>query len=186
MLYQTNDGNSIFLTHAVSDDGVTWHKGTIASQSGSAGVITQYRAAFGSDHAGAVAWTQGNTKAIEFTRIGPEVPGAKPPGRLTITGSARPKGSSVRVSIRLTLVPPAGVSRAAACTGSVSVSVKRAKKSLVTLRGKLAPTCKATLHATLKRSAVGRAHSLALTTKFRGNTVLAASVRPGKVEVSRS
>jgi hypothetical protein len=91
------------------------------------------------------------------------------------TASAVIVGDRVRVRMRGTIKPPAGVSTAAACTGKVRLTIKKRKKVL--FRGRAAlqirqGKCRFGKTVFLKRSKVGAGTRLRLRIRFPGNSVL--------------
>lgn len=86
-------------------------------------------------------------------------------------------GDRVRVRMRGTVRPPAGVSIAAACTGKVRLTIKKKRKILHRSRTALKirnGKCRFGKTVFLARSKVGRAARLRLKVRFPGNSVLKA------------
>ena len=86
-------------------------------------------------------------------------------------------GDRVRVRMRGTVRPPAGVSTAAACTGKVRLTIKKKRKILHRSRTALRiknGKCRFGKTVFLARSKVGRAATLRLKVRFPGNSVLKA------------
>jgi hypothetical protein len=84
----------------------------------------------------------------------------RPPYRFTTTG---------------TVVPPAGVSRSAACRGRVAVQVKAGRNTISTRRARVTPSCRfrSVVAFGVRRRFAGR-RALRFTVRFAGNAVLAA------------
>jgi hypothetical protein len=86
-------------------------------------------------------------------------------------------GDRVRVRMRGTVKPPAGVSTTAACTGKVRLTIKKGKKVLFKGRAALRVRqgkCRFGKTVFLKRSQVGAGTRLRLRIRFPGNSVLKA------------
>ena len=93
------------------------------------------------------------------------------------TASAVIVGNRVRVRMRGTVRPPAGVSVVAACNGKVRLTIKKRKKTLWRGRAALrirSGNCRFGKTVFLKRSRVGAARRLRLKVRFPGNSVLRA------------
>ena len=86
-------------------------------------------------------------------------------------------GDRVRVRMRGTIKPPAGVSTSAACKGKVRLTIKKKTKTLAKRRAKLklkSGKCRFGKTIFLERSKVGNATRLRLKVRFPGNSVLKA------------
>ena len=86
-------------------------------------------------------------------------------------------GDRVRVRMRGTVRPPAGVSTTAACNGKVRLTIKKRKKVLYRGRAALrlkSGSCRFGKTVFLRRSKVGSARRLRLKVRFPGNSVLQA------------
>ena len=93
------------------------------------------------------------------------------------SSTAKIIGTRVRVRMRGTIKPPAGVSVAAACTGKVRLIIKRKRKTLVKTRAALKiknGSCRFGKTVFIKRSRLRGASTLRLKVRFPGNSVLKA------------
>jgi PKD domain len=120
------------------------------------------------------------TKSISVSSA-PAGPTASPTFTLTgpgNTSTATIIGDRVRVRMRGTIKPPAGVSVRAACTGKVRLTIKKKRKTLLNTRAALklkSGKCRFGKTVFLARSKVGRNTTrLRLKVRFPGNSVLKA------------
>jgi hypothetical protein len=93
------------------------------------------------------------------------------------SATARIIGKRVRIRMRGTIKPPAGVSTTAACNGKVRLTIKRKRTTLLKTRAKLklkSGKCRFGKTVFVKRSKVGKARRLRLKVRFGGNAVLKA------------
>jgi hypothetical protein len=93
------------------------------------------------------------------------------------SATAKIIGNRVRVRMRGTIKPPAGVSTAAACNGKVRLTIKKKRKTLLKTSAKLklkSGKCRFGKTVFLKRRRVGKAATLRLKVRFGGNSVLRA------------
>jgi hypothetical protein len=112
-------------------------------------------------------------------------PKSRPP---VVGGVARRRGRFVRIDVSGSLTPPAGVRAAAACTGSVALTVSKPRGKRRTLtRGsaRLSRTCRYKKLLRVRRSRIGTLRSLKLTVAFTGNVAVAASSVTYAVPVRR-
>jgi hypothetical protein len=188
-VFERGDASGRHLIHAVSDDGVTWHSGTAATQVAGDGGFGDPRVATGPDHVGVAVWADGppGPQEIRVTAVGPGAPIGAPPTPAPTpaptpvakrkpsfggTGSAKRVGRKVRVRISGELVLPAGVGEAAGCNGTVNVSIARRGHLLASRTVNIRPTCRFGLKTRIKRSKVKRARKLSVILRFGGNDVL--------------
>jgi photosystem II stability/assembly factor-like uncharacterized protein len=156
MLLNSTDGKTFFYVDAtgpLASEG--WRAGSLASASAAAVGGVGGKLAVSSDANG--------TKPTPLAASSPPLVGkvAKKQGKYVV----------LRVNGRLGV--PAGVSKAAACKGTMSLSVYKAKKRLAQQSAKLGSTCKYAKTVKVKRSKVGTAKRLKLKVAFKGNSVLA-------------
>jgi hypothetical protein len=93
------------------------------------------------------------------------------------SATAKIIGNRVRVRMRGTIRPPAGVSTAAACNGKVRLTIKKKRKTLHKSRARLKlknGRCRFGKTVFIKRKRVGKASTLRLKVRFPGNSVLRA------------
>jgi hypothetical protein len=108
--------------------------------------------------------------------------GSTAPPTFSLTGpgnsaTAKIVGNRVRVRMRGTITPPAGVSTSSACNGKVRLTIKKKRKTLHKSRARLklkSGKCRFGKTVYLKRSKVGSAKRLRLKVSFKGNSVLKA------------
>lgn len=76
-VFQRDDANPLRIIHAVSDDGVTWRRGTLVTQDVSIdGGIQDLRVAAAGDHIGFVVWHAGTGVGdVRVESLGPDAPG---------------------------------------------------------------------------------------------------------------
>jgi hypothetical protein len=128
--------------------------------------------------------TQTATKSISVSQGpsgGPGGGGSAPP-TFSLSGpgnsaTAKIVGNRVRVRMRGTITPPAGVSTSAACDGKVRLKIKKKRTTLHKSRAKLklkSGKCRFGKTVYLKRSKVGGAKRPRLKVSFKGNSVLKA------------
>jgi hypothetical protein len=123
----------------------------------------------------------GNTQtATKFISVAPPPTLVRPvfvlsgPGN---TSTARIVGRRVRIRMRGTITPPAGVSVSDACTGRVRLIIKKKRTTLLRTRAALRITngkCRFGKTVFVKRSRIGGATRLRLRVRFGGNAVLRA------------
>ena len=101
-----------------------------------------------------------STRNITVAKFAPKV-------SLTIAKS-NVKGGNARRTISGTLKAPAGVTKAQACQGKVTLTIKRAGRSVLNQQVALSKSCTFSRSVTAKRSK----QSFSVTAKFGGNTVL--------------
>jgi hypothetical protein len=99
--------------------------------------------------------------------------------------SAKRVGSKIRVTIKGRVRPPAGVSRARACKGTVQLTITTGRKLLAARGATLKPSCRFSKTVVLSRSKVGKSTKLGLTVRFRGNAVMGARMTNFTVRVTR-
>jgi hypothetical protein len=117
------------------------------------------------------------------TRPKPTLPGASQP---PLVGKvAKRQGRYIVLRVKGRLGRPAGVSRAAACKGRMSISVYKGKKRLAARKAKVSRKCGYKKTIKVKRSKVGKARKLKLKVAFKGNTALAPLSSTYKVKVKR-
>jgi hypothetical protein len=108
--------------------------------------------------------------------------GSKPP----LTGGvARVSKGFVVLRISGKLTPPSGVSRAKACKGTLTLTVLKAKRALVTRLATLSKTCRYTKTIRIAKRRVGRSTKLLLRVRFGGNSVLGTRAKTYTVKVRR-
>jgi len=93
------------------------------------------------------------------------------------TATARIIGRRVRIRMRGTITPPAGISVADACTGRVRLIIKKKRTTLLRTRAALRirnGRCRFGKTVFIRRSRVGSATRLRLKVRFGGNAVLRA------------
>jgi photosystem II stability/assembly factor-like uncharacterized protein len=125
--------------------------------------------------------TQTATKSISVSQGSSGGGGGAPP-TFSLTGpgnsaTAKIIGNRVRVRMRGTIRPPAGVSTASACNGKVRLTIKKKRKTLHKSRARLKlknGRCRFGKTVFIKRSKVGKASRLRLKIRFPGNSVLSA------------
>jgi hypothetical protein len=78
---------------------------------------------------------------------------------------------------------PGGLSRAKACRGKITVTLKRKKKTLQVRRTTLTRKCKYRVTFNVARSKVGSTKRLTVVVRFHGNSVLAATTNRFRVKV---
>jgi hypothetical protein len=159
--------------------------------------------AAGADGKGFAVWTPGTTGNIRIVPLDPQpepVVGPSGGGGGTASpgggGTTRPTiapvfrftgpgttltativGSRIRIRIRGTIKPPAGVSTAAACNGKLKLTIKKKRKTLAKRKARLklkSGRCRFGKTVFVKRSRVGKARKLRLKVRFPGNSVLKA------------
>jgi hypothetical protein len=172
----------------VDPAGYGWSVAGLPSQSGAAAAFTFPSAGFYTvmltfrDRAGNSGQA---TKSVSVTTpVSPPPPAlpkftfpsaSKPP---VVGGVARRRGAFVVIRVSGSLKPPSGVSRSAACTGRMAVTVSKPKGSKRTLTkgsATLSSTCKYKKTLRVRRTRVGKLKSLKLKVAFRGNAVIRAS-----------
>ena len=190
--------DGLHLVHATSDDGATWHSGTVLIQPGGV-ALGSLRAAVAPDHVGVVAWETGSsgpTAEVRVAAIGPEAPVdpvppaatpiPAPPVAAPVTkpkpGLPRKAANARRISrgrVRLTidgkLRRPAGVSAAHGCRGKVVATVRRGTKRIARKSLPLSRACRFHRVTILNRKQVKQARKLRLTLRFTGNPALAGT-----------
>lgn len=100
-------------------------------------------------------------------------------------GGATRKGKYIVLRVKGRLGVPAGVDKAAACQGTMSISVYKGKKRLVGKTTKVKSNCGYKKTIRVKRKKVGKAKKLKLKVAFRGNSVLGKLSSTYKVKVKR-
>jgi len=101
-VFQRDSANPLQVIHAVSDDGVTWRSGILATQDvATAGGISGLRVATAADHIGVTVWHAGTgTGDIRVAPLGPDAPlsplSPLPPAADVVSFATAPK--SLRVS----------------------------------------------------------------------------------------
>jgi hypothetical protein len=123
--------------------------------------------------------TETATKSISVASA-PTGPTATPALSLSGPGNSATAlivGDRVRIRMRGTVKPPAGVSTAAACNGKVRLTIKKKRKTLLRTRAALklrSGKCRFGKTVFLPRSKAGRGTRLRLKVRFPGNALLAA------------
>lgn len=80
-VFQRDSADPLQVVHAVSDDGVTWRSGTVATQDiATSGGIADLRVATAADHVGVTVWQAGlGAGDIRVVAVGPDAPRPPPP-----------------------------------------------------------------------------------------------------------
>jgi len=97
-------------------------------------------------------------------------------------------GNRVRVRMRGTIKPPAGVSTSAACKGKVRLTIKKKRKTIAKRKARLklkSGKCRFGKTIFIKRSKVGNSTRLRLKVRFPGNSVLKAGQTTKTLVVKR-
>lgn len=192
-------GQPVTFTAMLNDTGgsginpgaTAWTVAGVGNQSGGAATYT-----FPSPGSYTVGLTfadnAGNTgNASLLVNVSAAGPTARPTISLSGPGNGATAlivGNRVRVRMRGTVRPPAGVSTAAACTGRVRLTLKKRKKVL--FRGRAAlrirnGRCRFRKTVFLRRSRVSPARRLRLQVRFPGNAVLRAGTTSKTITVRR-
>ena len=129
----------------------------------------------------------GNANQLTDPVVNRPVPTLAPRSKPPITGGgATQAGKVFKVHVSGSLGLPAGVPSATACQGTVTLSVRKGKKSLVSKDTKLKSSCKYGKTLKVPASKVGKAKKLSLTVAFEGNTAVAPVASVYKIKVKRS
>jgi hypothetical protein len=173
----------IDLTHAVSDDGVTWRWGTVDSQSD--GGVGDTRIAAAPDHLGVMAWSAGvGSGEIRVAAVGPDAPAGKV-SEVSARGSANRAARKFRLKLSGSVELPADVTQTDGCSGTVRVRILRGKKAIASRTVPVGADCSFTFKRTVGRSAVKRAKKLTAKLAFSGNGVLAPAKEQRSLKVKR-
>ena len=212
--FQRDSANPLQVVHAVSDDGVTWRSGTVATQDiGTDGGLDALRVATAADHIGVIAYHAGiGAGDVRVLAVGPDAPvdpvappPPPPPSQValpppppvapkpvvqpkptfTASGSAKRTGGRFRISVQGKLVLPKGVAKTVGCTGKVKVTITRAGKSVAIATVSVKKSCEYSLSRTVARSKVSSAKKLAIRLRFTGNNALAPVTKLGSITVKR-
>ena len=194
-VFARGEADGLHLVHAVSDDGAAWRLGTVETQSvAQAGGMGDLRVATAADHIGVAAWSAGaGAPDVRVAAVGPDAPvdpqpppAARPAPTLTApTGAARRVGRRFVLRLTARIVPPAGVTEAAACRGSVAMTVRRATRRIASRTVTVRSDCGYTVTVRIKAAKVRRARRLRVRLAFSGNDVLAPSTTNRSVKVRR-
>jgi len=210
VVFQRGGPLGLHLIHAVSDDGATWRSGTVAATSVAVDNFGDTRVATAADHIGVAVWKGmtaiGAGPDIRVAAVGPDAPqhadtvtpppppappappvplasAAKPKPGITATGKGKRSARKVRVTITAKLGLPAGIAKAAGCTGTIKITIARAKKALARKTVKVRSSCAFGLKLNLPRSKVKNAKTLTVTLSYSGNAVLAPTTKTGSMKV---
>jgi hypothetical protein len=188
-VFQRDSADPLQIVHAVSDDGVTWRSGTLVKQSiATDGGIADLRVATAADHIGVTVWHAGVAAGgdVRVAPLGPDAPSqvaVKP--KVTASGSVTRVGARYVVKLAGTLVRPASVPAAAACKGTLKMTVKRGPLTIATKTISVRKTCAFGSSIAIKRAKVKRAKKLTVRLRFAGNTVLAPVTKVRTFTVKR-
>lgn len=123
-------------------------------------------------HESLTAPTPGTTPAATFPSESPVVGGA-----------VKTAGPIATMKVRGSLGVPAGVDRAKACTGSVTLVVKKGKRKIAKSSAALKPDCRYAKKIKIKRSKLAGAKKVTLVVSFPGNAALGKSQQSYSVKV---
>ena len=198
----TNTGDVPLLVDSVSADGDfavvadRCSAGPIAPGAGCAVDVSFGPLAVGS-RAGVLrirANTAQREHAVTLTGVGeprpftPPAPTPTPSPQPSPTPSPSPKAASkpvVEIAFR-SGYSPAGVSRARACRGRVTLELRNGKKVLQRRSTRLDKRCRYAVTFTIRRKTIGKAKTLTVVARFHGNRHFGATTNRFKVKVPAS